>query len=339
MSDFAGLTPAPTPSDPAPAPDATASGAGSSDAPAVHPAWERAVAHIPEAYRGPVYEGFREADREAQAAIEKARQQATPQDWAPLLEEAKKAGLSPQDLIEAYNGRLDFMQELYSDPDKFISGLNELIDREVAAGNMTRRQAAQARQDVADAANGDDPIFESPEAKEIAELKAWRKQQEEQQTAAQQAEQARRAEEAANQQAQQVADEFMSTFDQQLIANGFRAAGANGGQSTDVLPAPLLQQIAYTADALLDANPGATAEQAITAAIKQFRDSAVALGAQLPQPGATPTLPPVIGAGGGGSAVTQLPAAQAAAPGEAKTQTQKSDDAVRVMKEMLSSGR
>jgi hypothetical protein len=306
------------PTTPAPATEAPPASAGAgTETNGVHPSWERALEHIPEAWRAPIVSEFQNADREAQKAIEKARAEAAPAEWQNLLEQARQNGLTPDELIDAYNGQIDLQNRIKEDPDAFLTEISDFIDQQVASGALTRKQATQARKEVADAAAaaGEDPLYETPEAKEIRELKEWRAQQEAQQAAAAKQQQ----EQASEQEAQAYADQFMQTFDSSLAAQGL-------GE----LPLPLQHQLALTADSILGANPAFNEQQAIDAAITNFRQSLGALGAQLPGPAAqqaAPALPPVIGGG-----TSTPPPAQQQTP---QTQDGRSSEAVRVMREML----
>ena len=252
-AETAAQTPAAPPAPPAP--PAAAPEIGS--APAAHPAWQKhidALPDIPE-IRTQVTEAFREQDREAQAAIEKARQNATPQEWAQIVQLAKQANVSPDALVRAYNSQVQIRQ----DPFAFYNELGAALDREVAAGRLTRPQAQaakdqQVRSDAAAFADTPDENL-TEEQRQIRSLQQRIDSQEQQRLAEQQ-----RIQDAAEErEAQEYATEFESTFHEQVT------------QFED-LPEDRREVIGFIASdaaAMLDANENLRPAAAVQAAFEK----------------------------------------------------------------------
>jgi hypothetical protein len=275
-----------------------------------HPVWGRAIEGIPEILREPLYETIRESEREAQAAIEKARNAGVPEEWRGLYEEAKGLGLSVDDLARAYQGQTALAELMQSDPDGFVNELSTQIDQMVASGQLTRAQGNQAKQEAAAAASEVTDDLLTPEQKQLRELQAWKEQQEQAaeqarqtQLQQQQAEQIRQQEEAAS-------NAYFDAFDQAMEQTGFLTRDPADGLLKSTIPVPTLQLIARTGAELLDANPRMPRDQAISQATEQVRKMIEATGGKL-GPAPRPTTP-VIGASS--SVPTGQPAGQPTGP-------------------------
>ena len=70
--------------------------------PPIHPAWNDALATVPESLREPIYNQIRESEKQSQSAIEKARQSAVPEEWVGLINEATEQGLTPDALADGF---------------------------------------------------------------------------------------------------------------------------------------------------------------------------------------------------------------------------------------------
>lgn len=309
---------------PAASPASDAAAGAAPQAPAINPVWERAIAHIPEAWRAPIIAEFQNVDREAQKAIEAARANSTPSEWKALVDQATKAGLTPDEFIDAYNGQLDLQERVQADPDAFLNELKTFVEGEISAGRLTRKQGAAAIQQANAAAEEDPDLFETPEAKRLAALE--QREQEREQRAKQEAEQ--RVEQERQQEAEKYATTFLSELNDVMVQNGFTTLDA-AGQPQYAVPLPLQHQIALTADSLLDADASLSPRAAIEKATQAFRQQMQAVGAQLPQaPGQAPARQqiPVLGGGTGGQVA---PAAPEKLTGDARN-----DEILRVMREM-----
>jgi hypothetical protein len=318
MSDPSTFTPPAAPAAPPPAPpagpaaDAPAPAAG---APAptdytTHPVWKDALAPIPEMLQGPIVETIRRSEAEAQKAIEAARNQAMPQDWAGIVEEARQAGVTPEDLVAAYQGQNAMAQLLRTDPDKFISDLQAQVDQMVAAGQITRKQGQQAVADAQQAA--DQQALLTPEQQKIAELEAWKQQEEQRrkdEQTRQQEEEQRRQHEA---QLEADAERFFDSFDNVMLGEGLAVRDASGAVvAAEGVNPQTLQLIAEIAAQQVDANPRLDPATALRQATANMRQQFEAAGGRLGPAvaGATPVI--------GSSAA--LPSANAGVPQQPKT--------------------
>lgn len=326
MTDVAPDTAAPAP---AAVPTQAPAGAGPADEQTpqpVHPAWDNALKGIPDAWQAPIREQIKVTEREMQAAVEKARAESTPQEWRDLVEQATAEGLTPDEFIDAYNGRIDMQRRISENPDGFLSELTAFIDEQVAAGHLTRAEGVAAKKDAKSVVgDDDDDLFATPEAKKLAELQKRLDESDERTAAEKKA--AAEAQEAAAQEAAEAAyaDEFLGEMHSQLQAEGF--VKVENGVEVAVIPPAMIQQIGYAADAMLDANPRLTPKDAMTQAITQFKTAMQQMGGQIPGAPAPKQQVPVLGAGGGG----QIPGAT---PPAALTGDDKSAKIVEMMKQM-----
>lgn len=205
----------------------------------IHPAWEQALAVVPESLRGGIYEQIRNTERENQKAIETARQNSIDPQWREFAEAAKQNSINPEQLVEAYN----VSQQLAADPIGFQQRLNQEIDAAVASGQLTRAEGQQAKATVQ--AEVDDSLdgLETPEAAKIRELQAQIEGISGQLTAQQQAEY--------DYQQQVAADQYMRNFEQTVddifVNNGI----PNVAVDTKIA-------IMRMADSALDGDPSGT---------------------------------------------------------------------------------
>jgi hypothetical protein len=283
--------------------------AGTATEPAgVHPAWDQALANIPEAWQKPIRDQIAAQERESQRALEQARGASVPESWKGLFEEAQQAQLSPEDLVNAYNGQQQLYAAMMSDPDQFLADIHEQIDQAVAAGQITRKAGAQAKANataqVTDAVNDADELL-TPEQQQLRDLQAWKDQQE-------QAAQSYQEQQAAFQQ-QQIADNEAQTFID-TVHNAFDSDPALAGAN-----AATRQIAAQVASGLIDSDPTGrlTYDQAIGAALNQLREQLGWQGAPVPAENVQPQVPNLAAAIGGG---TQGVPTQGAAQFDLKTQ-------------------
>lgn len=295
----------------APAPSAPAE---QQQAAAVHPAWDQALGNIPEGWQGPIREQIRVQEAEFQKELEKARSGGVPEDWRGLYDQAHQLGLSPQELVEAYNGQQQLYQQMVADPDGFLDSLRSEIDQAVQQGLITRKQAAQIdaqAQAQVDAAAGADLL--TPEQQQIQALQArldQRDQQEltERQQYAQQ-QQFEQMQQAAADEAQNFVAAVHDAFDTDP-----QLAGAK----------PEVRQIAaQVASGYLDADTTGqlTYATAIQQALAQLRQQLGWGGAPAPLQGQQQAASPAAAIGGG------VNGAPAAAPQQWDLKTREGKDA------------
>ena len=288
-------------------PEAASSGTPEAEEYKVHPSWEQVIAPMPDLYREPIVEQIRRSEREAQAAIEKARAGAVGDDWRALADAAKQQGVGPQDLAGAWRGQQELANLLRTDPDGFVEQLNDQIDQLVSEGVITRREGAQMKREGAAVAGEQTEALLTAEQRELAELKQWREQMEsrEQQRAAAE----RQAYEAAQYEQQMAADvrTFADEFNRQMVSTGL-ARQDESGKLEALVPGGTIQLIADIAASLYERDESLTHEAAVTRALSQVKSQIEATGGRLaPQP--TSPLPPVAGAGGGYAPGQAAPAA------------------------------
>lgn len=278
-----------------------------------HPVWSKAVEAIPEVLRGPLYETIRSTEAETQKAIEKAREETVPAEWRELAAEAKQAGVTVEQLVEAYRGQALLSEQMSTDPDGFIAEITSNVEQLIASGQLTRKQGAEAiRGAQAAAAEQTDDLL-SPEAKQLRELQAWKEQQEQKEAARAQAERDAQAAAAQEAQLEREAEAFFDEFDTQMIAAGLAQRGDDGRVAATIAP-ETLQLIGETAANLIDRTPGLTSAQAIRQAHQHIKAQVEASGGRLGPAGGAPAATPVIGA----TATTAAPGA-AAANGQPRT--------------------
>jgi hypothetical protein len=232
----------------------------------VHSSWDQVLEMFPEgAQRDALVNQIKEQERNASTAIQKASEAQAPEEWRGLIDEAKKIGLTPEELSESYNQFETMREQIASDPDGWLEGMRSEIDEAVTRGDITRKQGTQLKKDAAAqaAAGGDDDLANLEDPK-VAELQrridaqdAWRQQQEE-------AEQQRREEEQEQlnqQEVEQQTQHFMQVFE---------GAFNNDPVLKDVEP-ETRYIVANHALNLMDANPNLDEQAATTEAINQFR--------------------------------------------------------------------
>jgi len=263
----AGATP-PAPAAPAAPPAEPAAPAGG-ELPPLPPQLEEALKKtgIPDMLTAPLREQLRVSEREHQKALEQARSNSAPPEWAELVRQAQAAGVTPDVMLNAYNASLRIME----DPVGFSIQLNEQIDKLIAAGQLTAREGYRMKQEAAaeiaatvNGAPGADPL-ETPEQRQIRELAEQQQQLQQQLSQREQAEQQRQAE----QEAAKYADHFMDVLDQ-----------ATTGASDQVK-----QFIGHNASSLLsnDTSGQLTPEKAIEMAVENAKAIGVTWQAQQPQ--------------------------------------------------------
>lgn len=259
-----------------------------------HPVWGKAIEAIPTILRGPLVETIQSSEREAQKAIEAARNTGVPEDWRALAEEAQQLGVSTDDLARAYQGQNALAELMQSDPDAFVSELTSQVNALVDSGQLTRAEGRQViAQGQAAAGEVTDPLL-TDEQREIAELKAWKAQQEQaQQTAAQQRQQEAERQRIA-QEEEQASNQYFDAFDREMEAAGFLARNGATGRLDSTIPVQTLQLIARTGAELRDANPRLPYDQAIKQATEQVRTMIEGVGGKL-GPAPRPQVP-VVGA-------------------------------------------
>lgn len=275
--------------DPAPVPEQTPADTDYS----AHPVWGKALESIPEMLRPPIYESIRTSEREAQAAIEKARGTDIPQDWRELAAEAAEAGVTVDQLAEAYRGQALLAEQLNADPDAFLAEMQQQVNAMIASGQITRKQGAAAMQQATAAVEETDDLL-TPEQRELKEIREWKQQQQAAQREAAQAEQQRQAQAAAEAQQEQLAEQYFEEFDRQMETLGFAQRDAAGALKATI-PIEVFQQIARLGGDLIDANPRMTPAQAIPAAITQMRRIVEAAGGKLAPAAAQAQVPVIAG--------------------------------------------
>lgn len=258
------ITPAtPDPQAPAAVPEGGAAPASQPAAPpaqeptTVHPAWDKALENIPELWQKGIREQITATEAEHQKAIEQARQGSVPESWRDLYTQAQQAGLSPDDFVNSYNGQQQLYQALQEDPDQFLADIQGEIDRQVAAGQLSRkageRAKAQAESDVEE--------LLTPEQQELQELRSRLDQRDQREQQQQLTAQQQQIQDQANDYAEQFVDTVMNYFDADP-----NLAGA-GAQTRNT--------VAVIASSLIDADTTGTLtfEQATHAAMNQLRES------------------------------------------------------------------
>ena len=193
----------------------TPSDAGAEEEWAVPPVWEKAMAVVPDSLRGDLIAQIRTSEREAQKAIEDARQGSVEPAWRDFVNSAKQASVNPDSLVESYN----LQQQMLADPQAFLRQLSTEVDKMVASGQLTAAQGVEAKKNVAQQVE-DEMSLESPEAKQIRELQERIDQLSNGFTAEQQA---RQDAQVAQQQEQQ-ALAYYNDFTTQTL-EGFKARG------------------------------------------------------------------------------------------------------------------
>jgi hypothetical protein len=311
MTDIAGdATPQTPPAAPAAPPAAPADqqpAGGEAIDYAAHPAWKDALAPIPDMLRGPLVEAIGKSEAHTQKAIEQARQGSVPGDWQQLYREAEKLGLTPAELGAAYQAQEQLGTMLRTDPDGFLDTMTAEIDKLVQAGEITRRQGAQMKQQAQQKVDEEtDPLL-TEEQRQLKELQQWREQEMQRQQAEQQRQQEAQQQEAAQQAEEQFLGEFWNELGNQLAPLGL-ATHANGQitASAGVDPA-MLETIASRAGAALDQNPRMSPVDAIKQSIETQRRLIESTGGTFGAPKAA--VPPVVA--GGPVMPGQAPAAKA----------------------------
>lgn len=180
----------------------------------VHPAWDQALAAIPEELRGPIYEQIRSTETESQKAIEKAREESTPEEWRALVNQASEAGIEVDELIDSYNAQSAMRDLIQEDPDGFLEQIGAQIDEQVKAGALTRKQGQQARAEAVQAvADTDAADLDSPLKAELDDLKAWRDRQEQAAIEAQEQAEAEAFQQEVEDHGQELVDQVNSQMD------------------------------------------------------------------------------------------------------------------------------
>jgi hypothetical protein len=276
-----------------------------------HPVWSKAVEGIPEMLRGPLYETIRESERNAQAAIEKARGEGIGPEWRQLATEAAEMGVTVEELADAYLGQTQLSELLASDPDAFVASMEAQIDQLVASGQITRKAGAEAKKDAQQlAADEQTDALLSPAEKELKELRARLDERDQKDQQREAAEQQRREQEAFDAQLDQQAEAYFDVFDQEMVTAGLmRDNGA--GVLVGTVPVETLRMIAETGGKLIDANPRLAPQQAVKQAFDTVKRTIEAAGGKLGPQAAAQV--PVIG---GSSA---RPSGQPAATGQPRT--------------------
>lgn len=254
---------------------------------AIHPSWDKALAAVPESLRGPIYEQIRTSERESQSAIEKARENATPDEWRALVSEAAEVGLTPAELVDSYNATNGMRQQIAEDPDAFLSNLTEQVRAAVRAGDLTAKQGSALLQDAQDQV--DDTVELDPRDAQIRELQE--RQERFEQGQMQQQEAAEYQQQLAE--AEQTGQDFINQMNNQFEVNGM--AGLEG--KTKAI-------IAGYANDLLEENENLTAEAAATQAVAEFKQRFNIQTAPAPAAG-QPRVP--IGGGSNGVPVQGAP--------------------------------
>lgn len=233
----------------------------------MHPAWEKALAVVPDSLRGGIYEQIRTTERESQAAIERARTQSVPKEWQDFATGAQSNGIDPQQLIDSYN----VAQAMQNDPVAFYEQLGREVDAAVASGQLTRAEGAVAKNAAAAQIEQLDGL-KTPEQERIDALQAQLDGVTQNMSAReQQVEQER-----VNQQAQVYYDEFndivQTTFENAGFGNATvetkvavmrMADSALNGDQTDTLSLQQAVEGAFNSlIAFRNAQPGAAAAAA-----------------------------------------------------------------------------
>lgn len=260
----------------------------------IHPAWEAAMAAVPDLLRGPLVEQIRVSEREHQAAIEQARTGSVPPAWQQFVTEAQAAGATPEQIVDAYN----YAKVIREDPVTFSINLNNAIDDLIKDGRLTAKEGYRMKQEgqqqvqavTAQPLDPNDPLL-TPEQKlfaqqqkELAELKeSVEKDRQTRLTEQQQMTE--------QQQAEAYANDFVA-----------RLEAAVPGDPTAPAVIAARQMIGRAADSMLaSAAPGSlTVDQALAQVVKQAGTLGLNL-ANLPQVAAAATAttqtPPPVGTG------------------------------------------
>lgn len=284
-----------------------------------HPVWGNALAPIPDLLRGPIVETIRESERQAQTAIEAARANSTPAEWRQLIEEAKTAGVTPEQLVESYEGQRAMGELLHSDPDAFLSEIQGQVDAMVQAGQITRRQGQAAMQQAQQVAADAQPILSDSDQR-LADMQAKLDRIEQERAAEQERQRAALEQQQHDAQLEQEANEFFDTFDAEMLSLGY-VERTSTGQIAAVIPAPTLQLIGEVAAQHLDRNPQLSKQQAIKAAAESVRQQIEASGGHLGRPAAAPGIP-VMGAS------SQIPSANAGQPQQKRSMDDRASHAL-----------
>lgn len=242
---------------------------------------------IPDMLTVQLREEIRKSEREHQKALEAARQNAAPPEWAELVRQAQAQQLTPDVMLNAYNASVQIMQ----DPVGFSIRLNEQIDQLIESGQLTAREGYRMKKEAADAVADmqNDPL-ETPEQRELRELRESQRTLEERLEAEARA----RAEQEAEEDAKRYADHFMSVLDQATAGADERVTGIIANAAAGILSSDQTGKI--------------TPEAAVETAVAQARAAGITWGApQAPQQNGAP---PVGGTGGvPGPAAEKLPPA------------------------------
>jgi hypothetical protein len=263
MPTFSDPNPAAEPAGAAPASEPAAPAAQPAEpaAPAaVHPAWDKALEGMPDLWANRIKEQVRTTETEHQKAIEQARTSSVPDSWRDLYSQAEQAGLTPEQFIDAYNGQQTLYEQLRTDPDQFLEDMRTEIDRQVAAGVLTRAQGREAHAAANQAAANAEDLL-TPEQIELQQLRERLDQRDQQeQTFAQQQQQQQILE-----QAEQEGASFVQT-----VHDAFDGDPQLAGAS-----AVTRQTVAQIAAGLLDADSTGrlSYEQAVQAGMNQLRES------------------------------------------------------------------
>lgn len=259
-----------------------------------HPVWGKAIEAIPTVLREPLYETIRTSEREAQKAIEAARNAGVPEEWQGLYKEAEELGVGVEDLARAYRGQSALSELMQSDPDAFVAELTSQVQGLVATGQLTRAQGAQVIAEGQAAAGEQTDDLLTEEQKTLRELQAWKADQERQAQERQREEQQRQQAEQIQREEEAASNAYFDAFDREMETAGFLARNAQTGALDSTIPVQTLQLIARTGAELIDQNPRMPREQAIKQATEQVRKMVEATGGKL-GPAPRPNTP-VIGA-------------------------------------------
>lgn len=258
----------------------------------LHPAWEKTLEVVPDILRPGIVEQIKTTEREHQKAIETARGTDVSPEFRQLAQVAAANGVTPEELVEAYNGHLALQEQLSTDPWGFLDGITQTIDDLVANGTITPREGARAKREAGQAAQDADDML-TPEQREIRELKERLDRNE----TVQQQRERQEAEQRSEQEAQEYGRSFVQTIHDKFNADPVLKQANDETRFT----------VGQVAAAILDGDRTGqiTFEQAIDTAFARLKaSSSLWGGGGQPAPQrATSQVPPV--GGGSGQALPQ----------------------------------
>lgn len=257
----------------------------------LHPAWEKAFAAIPADLRDtpmykPLVDQIRESERNTRKAIDEARGQGVPDDWAAVIADAEENGLSVADLVEGFNSSNSMRQMIANDPDAFVESLEESIREAIKQGTITAREGSKLMK-AGEAAAEEVNLETQTEDPRISALQKRLDEQDRANAEAQQQWEAEQEQQQIDADAEDAAAEFISVAEKAFVDNGL---AERTGKTKQI--------IAQVAAQYMEDAPNATPQQAINQAIKDFQEQ---FGLPVTVGGKQTTRIPI---GGGGNAVT-----------------------------------